>query len=148
MGLFVLVFSASKSGRKNFSACCTNTVRIPSLIGNSPVPGSTVILIVQYTKKLPEYQRWIFRQAFSCYKFLLIIVYLRFSVCFLFSYFFLTRCLGRPFTNSGCNSPMIRGLAYFSYPSFRPQPSSVIHSSGTALSTLAMAWISYALVPH
>ncbi len=28
--------------------------------------------------------------------------------------YFLTRCLGRPFTKSGCSSPMISGLAYFS----------------------------------
>lgn len=56
--------------------------------------------------------------------------------------YFLTKCLGRPFMNSGCSSPIISGRAYFSYPSFRPHPSSVIHSEGTALSTLAMAWMS------
>lgn len=118
-------------------------------------------------KNLPEYHLRILRQVlpvtdsavfcsyvlffvytFSSFPlFLRLYVFLSYSY-FLSCYFFLTRCLGRPFTNSGCNSPMIRGLAYFSYPSFRPQPSSVIHSSGTALSTLAIAWISYALVPH
>ena len=40
--------------------------------------------------------------------------------CYIVSYmlsilFYLrTRCLGRPFTNNGCSSPMMSGLAYFS----------------------------------